>query len=422
MGKSRKRLGRRSRSYVVSVELGEKKVRWARDHMPVLNELRCGELEKQPLKGLKVGISLHFEAKSAVLALTLRELGAEIAATSSNPLTADDDVVDYLKSLGVPIYAWKGMSEEEYVESLHRVLDIGPDIIVDDGADLLYLAHTERKEVLDRLIGGSEETTTGVRRLRNMEKKGVLRVPVFAVNDSKLKFIFDNKYGTGQSTIDGILSATNLLVAGKKAVVAGYGWVGRGVAMRLRGMGAIVTVTEVDPVKAVEALLDGFRVAPMIEAIRDADLVVTCTGDKDVVRDEHMVLAKDGVMLANAGHFNVEIDVAALERMAVEKREARPWVTEYRLGNGKRIYLLGEGRLINLVSGQGHPAEIMDISFSLQLSAVLLLARRGRELEPGVYNIPGDVEEEIAKLILRCWGVEIDSLTEEQIRYLSEEF
>ncbi len=385
--------------------------------MKVLFSISSRFLEEKPFSGLKIGMALHVEAKTGILALTLRDGGAKVRLASCNPLSTDDSVVEALRYEGLEVFAKKGESREEYYENLHRVLEMEPDIIIDDGGDLTTLLHTEYSHI--PIMGGNEETTTGVLRLRVMEKKGVLRFPMFDVNDAKMKHLFDNRYGTGQSTLDGIMSATNLSIAGKTVVVAGYGWCGRGVAMRMRGMGADVIVTEIDPVKAIEARMDGFRVMKMTSAIREADFVITTTGMKDIVREEHLRAVKDGVILANAGHFDNEINKDDLNRLANSKREIRRYVEEYDLGN-KKVYLLGDGRLINLVAGQGHPVEIMDMSFAIQALTAEYIAREHENLEARVYPVPEEIDYEVARLKLEAMGIEIDELTEEQKRYLEE--
>jgi adenosylhomocysteinase len=397
---------------------GDMKLKWAHSHMDVIREVEREFREQRPFRGLRIGMALHVEAKTGILALVLKEGGAEVHLASCNPLSTQDDVVHALRERGVSVHARRGESREEYYENLRRVLDAEPQVIIDDGGDLTTLLHTDYSHL--EVWGGSEETTTGVVRLRVMERKGILRFPMFDVNDAMMKHLFDNRYGTGQSTLDGIMTATNLLIAGKTVVVAGYGWCGRGIAMRMRGMGADVIVTEVDPVKAIEARMDGFRVMRMADAIREADFVVTATGMKGVVRKEHLEVAKDGCVLANAGHFDNEIDREALAGMAASRRTARPGVEEYVMPDGRRIYLLSDGRLVNLAAGQGHPVEIMDMSFSLQaLTARYIVERRG-ELENRVYPVPREIDQWVAVARLRTLGIEIDALTEEQIRYLNE--
>ncbi|MEM0202724.1 MAG: adenosylhomocysteinase [Archaeoglobaceae archaeon] len=394
---------------------GFNKISWAEKHMKVLAKIR-EEMEKEkPLEGLKIGMALHVEAKTAVLVKTLISAGAEVAITACNPMSTQDDVAEALRSLGIKCYAKRGMCVEEYYTAIQKVADFKPDIVIDDGADLIFELHRRKQ----RVKGASEETTTGVLRLKAMEREGVLAFPVIAVNDALTKFMFDNRYGTGQSTVDGIMRATNMLIAGKRVVVAGYGWCGRGVAMRCRGMGAKVIVTEVDEIRALEAIMDGFEVMPMHKACEIGDIFITTTGNRDVIREEHMLRMKDGAILANAGHFNVEIDVSALERIAKSVREIRRNVKEFDLGD-KKLYLLAEGRLVNLVAGDGHPIEVMDMSFSNQALAVRYIAENWQKLENKVYRMPEELDRKVAKLKLETLGVEIDRLTEAQIRYLSD--
>ncbi len=397
---------------------GAEKIEWVSRFMPVLRRIGERFREERPLEGLRVAACLHVEMKTAFLALTLKQAGAEVSLAASNPLTTQDDVAAALAQEGVRVFAWRGETEEEYFENIDRALDVRPDLVIDDGADMIARLHSHRPELLDGVVGATEETTTGVIRLRAMEREGALRIPVMAVNDALCKYLFDNRYGTGQSTWDGIMRATNLLIAGKSVVVAGYGWVGRGIAMRARGLGARVIVTEVDPIRALEAVMDGFEVMPMSEAARVGDIFVTATGDVDVITAEHFRVMKDGAILANAGHFNVEVSVEDLESTAARKRRVRPCVTEYEMPDGRRLYLLGEGRLVNLVCADGHPAEIMDMSFSLQALAVEYLARRGRDLSPGVHLLPREIDEMVARIKLESMGIQIDELTEEQRRYI----
>ncbi len=396
---------------------GEKKLEWAKEHMDVLSSIAQRFSREKPFKGLKIGMALHVEAKTGILALTLREGGAKVRLASCNPLSTDNDVVGALQDMRLEVFARKGETREEYYENLYHVLEMEPDIIIDDGGDLTTLLHTEYTDI--PIMGGNEETTTGVLRLKVMKKKGILRFPMFDVNDAKMKHLFDNRYGTGQSVLDGIMSATNLSIAGKTVVVAGYGWCGRGVAMRMRGMGANVIVTEVNPVKAIEARMDGFRVMKMIHAAEEADMIITTTGMKDVVREEHFNVMKDGCILANAGHFDNEINKNALNNLAKRKREIRRYVEEYDLGD-KKLYLLGDGRLINLVAGQGHPVEIMDMSFSIQALTAEYIAKNHEKLEERVYPVPEEIDYKVARLKLKAMNIEIDELTEEQKRYLEE--
>ncbi len=397
---------------------GRMQIEWAWRHMPVLRMVR-EEFEKtKPLKGVKIAAVLHVTKETAVLVQTLIAGGAEVWLAASNPLSTQDDVAAALAEDGVHVFAWRGETNEEYFWAIDTVASAEPNIVIDDGGDLHAHLHAKRLEIASKVWGGTEETTTGVIRLKALEKDGVLKYPVIAVNNALTKYLFDNRYGTGQSTVDGILRATNILIAGKKVVVAGYGWVGRGIAMRMRGMGARVIVTEVDPIKALEAVMDGFEVMPMSKAAEVGDIFVTATGCKDVIRAEHFEKMKDGAILANAGHFNVEISISDLERIAVEKREIRPCVTEYKLKNGKRLYLLGEGRLVNLVCAEGHPSEVMDMSFANQALSVKYLVENRGKLPPKVHNVPMDIDRRVAELKLKSMGIEIDELTEEQRRYL----
>lgn len=393
---------------------GEEKLYWAESRMNIISKIRKRFIEEKPFRGIKIGMALHLEAKTGVLARTLKDGGADVSITSCNPLTTDDDVANTL-SREMNVFAKRGQTREEYYESLNKVLDNEPDIIIDDGGDLTYLLHTERDL---KILGGNEETTTGVLRLKIMEKEGVLKFPMFDVNDAEMKHLFDNRYGTGQSTLDGIMSTTNLLIAGKNVVVAGYGWCGRGIAMRMKGMGARVTVTEIDPIKAVEAYMDGFYVKRMEDAIRDADMVVTATGMTDVIREEHFKIAKDGCIFANAGHFDVEINKVHLLSLSKEKRGVRKYVDEYVLEDGKKLYLLGEGRLINLVGGQGHPVEIMDLSFSIQALTAEYIIKKHNSLERKVYPVPRDIDTAVANISREIFNIDIDSLNEKQKRYL----
>ncbi|MGC9074783.1 MAG: adenosylhomocysteinase [Candidatus Bipolaricaulaceae bacterium] len=395
---------------------GWEKIRWVRDHMPVLALLEERYAKEKPLSGKRVSMAIHLEAKTARLALALKALGAEVAVTSSNPLSAKDDVALAL-SEEMPVHARGEATEEEYHAFLRKVLAIRPHLVLDDGGDLSHLLHSEAWELGEETLGVCEETTTGVIRLRKLEREGKLRFPAVAVNDARMKSLFDNRYGTGQSVWDAIMRATNLLVAGKTVLVVGYGWCGKGIAQRARGLGAQVIVSEVDPVKAAEALLEGFRVAKVREAIGKADLVVTATGCVAAVPYEAILEAKDGCILANAGHFDVEIDVRGLYAKAQVQR-VREHVEECLLPNGKRVYLLAKGRLVNLVAGDGHPAEIMDLSFSLQLLSLLWLAKEGRKLAPQVYPVPEEIDAEVARLFLQSRGVTTDELTPQQREYL----
>ena len=400
------------------VERGVRRLEWARAHMPVLRAVREGLVSSKSLKGLKIGMALHTEAKTGVLAITLQEAGAKVRLASCNPLSTDDSVAAALnEQFGLETYAKKWETTDEYYENLHKVLDLKPDIVVDDGADLISILHTKRRELLGDIRGGNEETTTGVIRLRALASQGKLEFPVIDVNDAKMKHLFDNRYGTGQSTLDGIMTATNLLIAGKTFVVAGYGWCGRGIATRAHGMGAHVVVTEVDPVKAIEASLDGFRVASMAEAVKVADFLVSATGVKDVVTEPHFRAMKDGCVLANAGHFDNEVSKADLERIG-KRRRVREYVDEYALPDGKKLYLLAEGRLVNLAAGQGHPVEIMDMSFSIQALCAEHIARHADTLGKQVVPVPLEIDDRVALLKLGAMGIAVDTLTREQRRYL----
>lgn len=399
-------------------EQGRRQLEWAELHMPALMEIRRRFESEKPLKGVKISAVLHVTKETGALVRTLMAGGAEVSLAGSNPLSTQDDVAAALAEEGVRVFAWKGETVEEYWQNIREVLKVEPDVVMDDGADLHALIHESYPEL--RPLGGTEETTTGVLRLKAMEEQGVLRYPVIAVNNAFTKYLFDNRIGTGQSTIDGILRATNLLIAGKIAVVAGYGWVGRGIAWRLRGMGARVIVTEVSPLRALEAVMDGFDVMPMTRAAEIGDLFVTATGNTKVIRADHFLKMKDGAVLANAGHFNVEIDVEGLERLAVSKRNVRPYLDEYVLPNGRRLYLLAEGRLVNLAAAEGHPSEVMDLSFSNQALSVEYLVKKGKELERKVYNVPQEIDEQVAWLKLRGMGIEIDQMTEEQKEYVKQ--
>ncbi|MET1128878.1 MAG: adenosylhomocysteinase [Thermoproteota archaeon] len=399
---------------------GRAQIEWAEQHMPVVaKHIRERFQREKPLEGVTVGAVLHVTKETAALVRTLEAGGARVYLAASNPLSTQDDVAAALASHdGVDVCAWRGMSEEEYFGCIRWVAERKPQVVIDDGGDLHTTLHRELPQVASAVWGGTEETTTGIIRLRAMERDGILKYPVIEVNNAKTKMMFDNRYGTGQSTIDGILRATSVLLAGKKVVVAGYGWVGRGIALRARGMGARVVVTEVDPVKALEAVMDGFEVMPMSEAAKVGDIFITATGNKKVIRREHFEVMKDGAMLANAGHFNVEIWVPDLEELAVSKRQVRPHVTEYRLRDGRRLYLLAEGRLVNLVAAEGHPSEVMDMSFANQALSVEYIVRRRGSLKPGLYPVPSEIDEAVARLKLKSMGIEIDTLTEEQRRYL----
>jgi len=395
---------------------GHQKIEWVSNHMKLLNTI---QKSGDSLNGLRVAMSIHLEAKTAYLAITLKRLGADVVVTGSNPLSTQDDVAEALKDFDIAVHAKRTTNEEEYLSFLHTVLDYEPDLILDDGADLTVLVHTERKEILKNLKGVSEETTTGVRRLENLEKSGVLSVPAIAVNNAKMKSMFDNRYGTGQSTLDSIMRNTNLLVAGKHVLVAGYGWCGRGIAMRAHGLGANVMVTEVDPIKAVEAIMDGFEVGRIEDLAPKADFIITATGMRDVLSKEAIENLKDGVVLANAGHFNVEIPMDKIEKMATQSYEIRQNVTCYKIAD-KNIYVIGLGRLVNLAAADGHPVEIMDISFALQALSIIYLAKNYNKLSNKVYEYPEELDKLVAKLKLDSMGIAIDTLTKEQEDYLNE--
>ncbi len=393
---------------------------WARSHMGVLKEIRQRLVKERTLEGLKIGMALHVEAKTGILALTLAEAGAQVRLASCNPLSTDDSVSQALREeYGLETYAKKWETTEEYYANLDAVLEMKPDFVIDDGADLITIIHTKRRDLLKTVKGGNEETTTGVIRLKAMANQGKLEFPIISVNDAHMKYLFDNRYGTGQSTFDGFMNATNLLIAGKKLVVAGYGWVGRGIAMRAKGMGANVIVTEIDPLRAIEAKMDGYDVMPMLEAAQEADIIITATGDKDIIREEHLKVLKDGCVLGNSGHFDNEISKEALEEMAGRPKRVREFVDEYRLQNGRKAYLIAEGRLMNLAAGQGHPVEIMDMSFSIQALSLEYLVKNYQSLENKVYDVPQEIDHAVAELKLQTMGVRIDKLTKEQEKYLS---
>jgi adenosylhomocysteinase len=398
---------------------GRLKMDWAWDHMPVLSRLRERLSAEKPLAGKKVAISLHLEAKTACLAELIRDAGAEVAITGSNPLSTQDDIAAALAASGVTVFAKYNPSPEEYKDHLIKTLETKPDLIIDDGGDLVSILHSERPDLMENVLGGCEETTTGILRLRSLEKEGTLKFPMVAVNDAHSKYLFDNRYGTGQSVWDGINRTTNLVVAGKTVVVVGYGWCGRGVAMRAKGLGAKVIVTEVDAIKATEAYMDGFEVMPIKEAARHGDFFITTTGNKGVIAGEHFEVMKNGAIMANAGHFNVEIDVEQLEKAAVKQRVVRKDIAEYEMADGRKLYLLAEGRLVNLAAGDGHPAEIMDMTFALQALSLLYVHEHHGELGPKVLDVPYQIDEQVARYFLEANGVAIDRLTEEQEKYLA---
>jgi adenosylhomocysteinase len=401
-------------------EGGRRRIDWAEREMPVLRLIRERFAKERPLKGIRLSACLHVTTETANLAQTLHLGGADLVLTASNPLSTQDDVAAALVNIyEVPTFAIKGEDNVTYYKHISAALDHEPNITMDDGADLVSTLHKERRELLKNVLGGTEETTTGVIRLRAMAADGALKFPVIAVNDAQTKHFFDNRYGTGQSTIDGIVRSTNVLLAGKVFVIAGYGWCGRGLAMRARGMGANVVITEVDPLPALEAVMDGFRVLEMNEAARIGDIFVTVTGDLNVIDQKHFEVMKDGAIVANSGHFNVEINIPALEEMSKEKRLVRPFVEQYVLSDDRRINLLGEGRLINLAAAEGHPASVMDMSFANQALSVEYIVKNADKLEKKVYSVPQDIDREIARLKLDAMGVQIDTLTPEQQKYLN---
>ncbi|WCN38982.1 adenosylhomocysteinase [Aneurinibacillus uraniidurans] len=397
---------------------GHLKIDWVKEHMPVLNRIREQFEKDQPFKGLKVAISLHLEAKTAYLAKVVQAGGAEVAITGSNPLSTQDDVAAALVEDGITVFAKYNPDPVEYKEHFIKTLETKPDLIIDDGGDLVTILHAERPDLLAQVRGGCEETTTGVIRNRALEKSGELKFPMIAVNDAFCKYLFDNRYGTGQSVWDGINRTTNLVVAGKTVVVVGYGWCGRGVAMRAKGLGAKVIVTEIDGIKAIEAYMDGFEVMPMIEAAKHGDYFVTVTGNRDVIRGEHIAVMKDGAILSNAGHFDVEINKPELEALSTSSRVVRKDIEEYVMKDGRKIYLLAEGRLVNLAAGDGHPAEIMDMTFALQAISLAYVNEQYKEIGARVLNVPYELDEKVARLKLEALGLGVDTLTEEQKSYL----
>lgn len=399
---------------------GKLRIQWAEMEMPVLRQIRERFETEKPLKGTTIAACLHVTTETANLMITLKAGGADVYLTASNPLSTQDDVAAALvKHYNIPTFAIHGEDTDTYYRHINEVLDREPNITMDDGGDLISTLHKERQELIPNIYGGTEETTTGVIRFKAMEKEGVLKFPVIAVNDAYTKHLFDNRYGTGQSTIDGILRATNRLLAGSVFVVAGYGWCGRGVAMRAQGMGAEVVVTEVDPLRALEARMDGFRVMPMIEAAKIADFIVTVTGNTNVVDKDHFEVMKDGCIVSNSGHFDVEINLEALREMAISQRDIRDNVREYTLPDGRKIYILAEGRLVNLAAAEGHPAAVMDMSFANQALSAQYLVKNHKNLKPKVYKVPDELDFEVARLKLNAMGIQIDQLTEEQKEYLS---
>jgi adenosylhomocysteinase len=401
-------------------EKGRNRVEWAAQSMPVLNAIMERFHREKPLQGMRIAACLHVTTETAVLVQTLKAGGAEVHLCASNPLSTQDDVAAFLAAKeGVPVFAIRGEDRETYYRHIDRTLAIRPHVTMDDGADLVSTIHSERRELLEGIIAGTEETTTGVIRLRSMATEGVLSYPIIAVNDAKTKHLFDNRYGTGQSTVDGIIRATNRLLAGSSFVVSGYGWCGRGVAMRARGMGANVLVTEVNPLRALEAVMDGYQVMPMLQAAKIGDFFCTVTGDIRVVRREHFAVMKDGAILCNSGHFNVEIDLEALGAMARERRQLREDVEVYLMADGRRLNVLGEGRLVNLAAAEGHPSSVMDMSFANQALSAAFLAKEGATLKNRVYGVPEAIDGEVATLKLAAMGIEIDELLPEQKKYLT---
>jgi adenosylhomocysteinase len=405
---------------IALADAGKRKIEWAQQQMPVLQLIRKRFIKDQPLKGLRVSACLHVTSETANLMITLRDGGADVVLCASNPLSTQDEVAASLnRDFNIPTYAIKGEDNDTYYSHLRAALEHQPQMTMDDGADLVTMLLTKRTDLVANVIAGTEETTTGVIRLRAMAKDGTLKYPVIAVNDAQTKHFFDNRYGTGQSTLDGVIRATNLLLAGLKIVIAGYGWCGRGVAMRAKGLGADVIVTEIDPVKGIEAVMDGFRVLPMADAAKEGDVFITVTGNKNVIRAEHFEHMKSGAVVCNSGHFNVEIDIPALERLSSGKREVRPLVDEYQLKDGRRICLIGEGRLVNLATAEGHPASVMDMSFANQALSAEYLVKNSKELKAQVYVVPEHLDREIARLKLESMGHKLDKLTPEQELYLT---
>ena len=401
-------------------DAGKRKIEWAAQQMPVLEIIRRRFAKEQPLKGLRVSACLHVTSETANLMIALRDGGAEAVLCASNPLSTQDEVAASLnRDFHIPTYAIKGEDNETYYSHLSAALEHKPQFTMDDGADLVTMLLTKRTDLVPHVIAGTEETTTGVIRLRAMAKDGTLKYPIIAVNDAMTKHFFDNRYGTGQSTLDGVIRATNLLLAGQKMVIAGYGWCGRGVAMRAKGLGANVIVTEIDPVKGIEAVMDGFRVMPMAEAVKEGDVFITVTGNKNVIRQEHFEKMKSGAIVCNSGHFNVEIDIPALEKLSTGKRQVRPLVDEYQMRDGRKAYLIGEGRLVNLATAEGHPAAVMDMSFANQALSLEYLCSNAKTLKPQVYVVPEHLDKEIARLKLESMGHRLDKLTPEQERYLA---
>jgi adenosylhomocysteinase len=400
-------------------EAGRQRIAWASREMPVIRLIRERFAREKSLKGIRISACLHITTETANLALALKDGGAQVILCASNPLSTQDEAAAALVEYGIPTNAIKGEDEVTYYQHINTALDNKPQLTVDDGADLVATLHSKRKDLLPNVLGGTEETTTGVIRLRSLAKAGELKYPIIAVNDAQTKYLFDNRYGTGQSTIDGITRATNILWAGKKVVVCGYGWCGRGIAMRARGLGAQVIITEVEPTRALEAVMDGYQVMPLTKAAEIGDVIITVSGDKHVIDESHLKVMKDGAILANSGHFNVEINIPALESLAKSKRRIRPFVDEYALKDGRLIHLLGEGRLINLAAAEGHPASVMDMSFANQALCLAYIVKNRGQLETRVYSVPEEIDKEIARLKLKSMGIEIDTLTPEQKAYLN---
>jgi adenosylhomocysteinase len=398
---------------------GKHRIEWAAHEMPVVKLIRDRLSREKPFTGIRISGCLHITTETANLALALKDGGADVILCASNPLSTQDDVAAALVEYGIPTNAIKGEDEATYYKHINTALDNEPQITVDDGADLVTTLHNKRSDLIENVIGGTEETTTGVIRLRSLVKEGGLKYPIIAVNDAQTKYLFDNRYGTGQSTIDGITRATNILWAGKKVVVCGYGWCGRGIAMRAKGLGSHVVVIEVEPVRALEAVMDGFQVMPIIKAAKEGDIFITAAGDKNVIDKEHLQVMKNGAILANSGHFNVEINIPALESLTRNKRRIRSFVDEYNLEDGRRLYLLGEGRLINLAAAEGHPASVMDMSFANQALCLEYMVKNRGKLKPDVYPVPQEIDKQVARLKLDSMGIDIDTLTPEQEKYLS---
>ena len=400
------------------VDEGKLRIEWAGKEMPVIKLIKQRFAKEKPLQGIRISACLHITTETANLAMALKEGGADLVLCASNPLSTQDDVAAALVDYGIPVNAIKGEDNKTYYKHIITALEHKPQLTVDDGADLVSTLHKEHTELIHNVIGGTEETTTGVIRLRNMAKEGKLGYPLIAVNDAQTKHFFDNRYGTGQSTIDGITRATNILWAGRKVVVCGYGWCGKGIAMRAHGLGAQVIITEVDPIRALEAAMDSYQVMPLVEACQVGSIFITATGDMNVIDKAHFLQMKDGAIMANSGHFNVEINIPTLESLAKSKRRIRPYVDEYSLADGRRIYLLGEGRLINLAAAEGHPASVMDMSFANQALCLKYLAKMRGKLKPDVYSVPEEIDKEIGRLKLASMNITIDSLTKEQQKYL----